>query len=40
MENLGYPEREYDMGNNKKRHGSILNLTETELRAIEDKWGK
>jgi hypothetical protein len=33
-------EREYDMGSNKKRHGSILNLTETELRAIEDKWGK
>jgi hypothetical protein len=33
-------EREYDMGGNKKRQGSILNLTETELRAIENKWGK
>jgi len=30
---------EYDLGKNKKRHGSVLNLTEDELRALEDKLG-
>ena len=32
-------ESEYDLGKNKKRHGSILNLTEKEFVAIEGKWG-
>lgn len=32
-------ESEYDLGKNKKRHGSILNLTEKEFMAIEGKWG-
>lgn len=33
-------ESEYDLGMTKKRHGSILNLTEEEFRALEEMWGK
>jgi sucrose-6-phosphate hydrolase SacC (GH32 family) len=29
---------EYSMGNSKKRHGSILNLTADEYRAVRSKW--
>lgn len=31
---------EYDLGKSKKRHGSVLNLTEEEFQALEGKWGK
>ena len=30
---------EYDMGETKKRHGSILNLTEEEYQALAEKYG-
>lgn len=33
-------ESEYDLGKSKKRHGSVLNLTEEEFQALEGKWGK
>ncbi len=33
-------ECEYDMGQTKKRHGSILNLTEKEYKALTEKYGK
>lgn len=29
---------EYDLGNNKKRHGSILNITEDEYNSLIEKW--
>lgn len=31
---------EYDLGKTKKRHGSILNLTEEEYTALAEKWKK
>lgn len=33
-------EQEYDLGRTKKRHGSVLNLTEEEYCALYEKWGK
>lgn len=30
---------EYDMGQTKKRHGSVLTITEEEYQALQKKWG-
>lgn len=30
---------EYSLGENKKRHGSVLNITEEEYKALIEKWG-
>lgn len=30
---------EYSLGENKKRHGSVLNITEEEYNALIEKWG-